>query len=96
MTNFFEFSKSFWRLSKKREGKFFVIYGRLRSISNIAAPMAAMNTNNPAIAGMKYCSDMDGGGSVVGSGVAMGSMTVKAVVAVDGQYPLVPVKVAMT
>ena len=48
----------------------------------------------PRTAGMKYRSDIDGAG--VGSGVAVAgaSRTVKAVSWYDGQYPLVPAKVA--
>jgi hypothetical protein len=47
-------------------------------------------------AGTKYRSDMDG--AAVGAGVAVGacSITLNAVVADDGQYPLVPTNVAIT
>ena len=60
----------------------------------MTTPMIATNTNNPAIAGMKYKSDIEGG--VVGAGVAVaGASTMLNVVsAFDGQKPLVPSKYA--
>lgn len=62
----------------------------------ITTPMMATNTNNPAIAGTKYKSDIDGGCVGCGVAVAIGSITVKAVVDDDGQYPSVPAKFATT
>ncbi len=58
----------------------------------ITTPIIAMKTNSPAIAGTKNWSAADGAGVGATVGVAVACITVNAVVADDGQYPLVPAK----
>ena len=67
---------------KQKNKRGFVFYGRFLTTRMMTTPMTAMNANNPAIAGMKYCSEMDGGDSV-GCGVVGTSSTPIAVCADD-------------
>ena len=53
-------------------------------------PTTMIATSRPAIAGMKYCSDIGVAGVCVGVAVAAAGSTVNAVIACDGQYELDP------
>ena len=61
------------------------VYGRFLIKRIITSATMMIRANRPAIAGRKYCSTVDG--AAVGAGLAVGaaSMTLNAVVAVDGQ-----------
>jgi hypothetical protein len=88
----------FSNLNKKRkkEGVFVAIYGRFRTIAIRMTPII-MITMIIAIADPKmYVSVFEAGGAAVGVGVAAASITLNTVLAVDGQYPFVPEKVAIT
>jgi hypothetical protein len=62
------------------------VYGRFLSINKAStAPIMMITTNRPAIAGTKYMSATDVGVGVGAAVAAAASMTVNAVVAVDGQ-----------
>ncbi len=71
---------------KKKKGLSCLFYGRFLSTIMITAPMTAMKTNKPMIAGRKYMSAMDCVLPVgFGDAVACVSITLNAAVADDGK-----------
>ena len=78
----------------KRGWEFIAIFSPYQCFlctSIMTAPMIAMKTNRPAIAGTKYRSATDSGGASVGAGVAAASSTANAASAEEPAYTAVSV-----
>lgn len=73
-----------------------LFYGRLLSIAAKTAPTMTTTIMMAIMPGSKYWSAAEGGAVVPGEDVAATASTAKVPSPVEGQYPFVPAKLAIT